>query len=54
VEALSAAQACGLGLMHQVDAHFGEPERHIFDAAGKALEDVAAIPAIWLGMWTKP
>jgi malonyl-CoA O-methyltransferase len=53
-EALAAAQGCGLGLTHHVDAHFGEPERHIFEAAGKSLEEVAAIPAVWLGMWTKP
>lgn len=53
-EARHEAQRYGLKLMQHHDACFGEPERHIFDAAGKSLEDFGGTPAVWLDIWTKP
>jgi SAM-dependent methyltransferase len=54
VETIDAMHCFGLILAHQHEAGFGEPERPIFEAAGKSLEDVAGIRAVWIGIWTKP
>jgi malonyl-CoA O-methyltransferase len=50
------ARAAGLQLEWQASQHFGEPERAIFRAAGKAdlFDAVSAIPAVWIGIWKKP
>ena len=53
-ETLLAARRCGLELSLRREACFGEPERPIFEAAGKPLEQVAGTPAVWLAVWTKP
>jgi len=53
-QTVEAARRCGLELAQQQDACFGEPERPIFEAARKSLEDVAQTPAVWIGIWTKP
>lgn len=56
VQIRAAAAATGLQLETQVDAYFGEPERAIFERAGKsdAIPMVSAVPAVWIGVWTKP
>jgi ubiquinone/menaquinone biosynthesis C-methylase UbiE len=36
-----------------VEAHFGEPERAIFEAAGKALDGITCVPAIRAACWTR-
>ena len=55
-EILEDAFQCGLELEAQHSACFGEPERPIFEAAGKAeaFEELAKTPAVWIGVWTKP
>jgi ubiquinone/menaquinone biosynthesis C-methylase UbiE len=54
VETIEAMRRFGLLLAHQHEACFGEPERPIFEAARKSLDEVAGIPAVWIGIWTKP
>jgi malonyl-CoA O-methyltransferase len=51
----SLAAAAGLALELQMDAHFGEPERGIFIAAGKGAIFAALreTPAVWIGIWEK-
>ncbi len=51
-----AAERAGLHLKSQIHGYFGEPEKPIFERAGKLerFAEVAAIPAIWIGNWRKP
>jgi malonyl-CoA O-methyltransferase len=51
----SAASEANLQLRLQMDAPFGEPERWIFRAAGKAhkFSELSLIPAVWIGIWNK-
>jgi hypothetical protein len=50
------ARRAGLEIEVQLDEHFGEPERAIFRAAGKAgvFDAARGIPAVWIGIWKKP
>lgn len=51
-----AAKAAGFVMQADHHLRFGEPERPIFENAGKA-DDFAAcaeVPAVWIGKWTKP
>jgi ubiquinone/menaquinone biosynthesis C-methylase UbiE len=50
-----AAQKAGLHLAAEVHAHFGEPERPVFEAAGRPerFAQVRDVPAIWVGRWCK-
>jgi ubiquinone/menaquinone biosynthesis C-methylase UbiE len=52
----AAGRDAGLHLHIQMDASFGEPERLIFRAAGKAqtFADLSNVPAVWIGVWNKP
>ncbi len=52
--ALWSARRCGLRLTYERAACFGEPERSIFEAAGKPFDTVALTPAVWVGAWTRP
>ena len=49
-----AAAAVGFSPEQSVEAHFGEPERSIFDSAGKAhlFDEVSQIPAVFVKTWT--
>jgi SAM-dependent methyltransferase len=49
-------RAAGLDLELQVDAHFGEPERAIFLAAGMAdrFAVTSSVPAVWISVWKRP
>jgi SAM-dependent methyltransferase len=51
----SAARAAGLEKRWETEARFEAPERHFFQAAGKAHEFAAAqqIPAIFVRCWAK-
>ena len=51
-----AAKAARLKPAWQTEAHFGEPERGIFQQAGKsaAFESARDIPAILISCWTRP
>ncbi len=51
----TAARQANLQLHMQLDAPFGDSERLIFRAAGKAhvFPDVSRVPAVWIGIWTK-
>jgi ubiquinone/menaquinone biosynthesis C-methylase UbiE len=51
----TAAKEAKLQLHMQIDATFGDPERFIFRAAGKAhtFAELSLIPAVWIGIWTK-
>lgn len=52
----AAGREANLDLQIQVDASFGDPERLIFRAAGKAhiFSNLERIPAVWIGIWKKP
>ena len=52
----SAGEHAGLELEEQLDVCFGEPERALFKKAGKEdlFYEVSKIPAVWIGVWTKP
>lgn len=52
----TAASSTGLRLETQIDGFFDEPERPIFQQAGKEelLSRLSAIPAVWIGVWAKP
>jgi ubiquinone/menaquinone biosynthesis C-methylase UbiE len=54
-ELLAAASLAGLRLDMRVESCFGDEERAYFVAAGKEElhAKVAAVPAIWIGIWTK-
>lgn len=54
-EAMDAADEAGLDLMECRAAWLGEPERPLFQKAGKTHLFAAAtrVPAIWLGLWKK-
>jgi ubiquinone/menaquinone biosynthesis C-methylase UbiE len=54
-EALEAADEAGLDLMECRAAWLGEPERPLFQKAGKPHLFTAAsrMPAVWLGLWKK-
>lgn len=57
LEAIRAAGHCaGLTLQMQIEACFSEPERPHFRAAGKEhlYLNLAGVPAVWIGIWTKP
>lgn len=45
----------GLVLEHAGDLFFGEPERAIYEQAGKAdlFEQAGEVPAIWIGRWVR-
>lgn len=51
-----AGRDSGLALESECHARFGQPERTIFEAAGKAdsLAEAANIKALWIGSWRKP
>jgi ubiquinone/menaquinone biosynthesis C-methylase UbiE len=53
---IASADRAGLTLARQVHACFGEPERPVFEMAGRPerFEQVRNIPAIWAGRWRKP
>ena len=55
-ELCASARHAGLQFKRQLEAPFGEPERAIFRQAGKEhiFAKVSAIPAVWIGIWTKP
>lgn len=50
-----AAGAAGLLLKTELQSAFDSPEQPIFAAAGKqrAFAAIAAIPAIWIGQWSR-
>ncbi len=52
----AAARAAGLQPESSIEARFGEPERPIFDRAGKSRQfgQLRRIPAIFLKTWTRP
>lgn len=54
-EAMEAADEAGLDLMECRAAWLGEPERPLFQKAGKPHLFAAAtrMPAVWLGLWKK-
>jgi malonyl-CoA O-methyltransferase len=56
VDFIGGAERAGLHLAAEIHAHFGQPERAIFERAGKAerFEQLTGIPAIWAGSWRKP
>ena len=51
----SAGREASLQLRIQIDASFGDPERLIFRAAGKAhmFAELSVVPAVWIGIWNK-
>jgi len=51
-----AAEAQGLRPDREFHARFGEDERPIFECAGKQhlYSQLRTIPAVWVGLWTKP
>jgi SAM-dependent methyltransferase len=51
-----AGRRAGLELELQLDVRFGEPEREIFRAAGRAqaFTELSRVPAVWIGIWRKP
>lgn len=52
----SAAEATGLHLEAEAQAHFEEDERTIFKSAGKQhlYSQFRMVPAVWVGIWNKP
>jgi ubiquinone/menaquinone biosynthesis C-methylase UbiE len=50
-----SAERAGLHLTAETHAYFGEPERPIFEMAGKPerFAQVTDVPAIWVGSWRK-
>lgn len=52
---VQAAKDAGLAMTARIDAVFGEPEREIFDRAGKAsaFEAVSNYPALLITRWTR-
>jgi ubiquinone/menaquinone biosynthesis C-methylase UbiE len=52
---MNGARRAGLRIAAQMDSHFDEPDRLIFERAGKLerFSEVAAVPAIWAGSWRK-
>jgi SAM-dependent methyltransferase len=50
-----SARRAGLRLGAEIHSHFGEPERSIFEKAGRheRFIEVAHVPAIWAGAWCK-
>jgi ubiquinone/menaquinone biosynthesis C-methylase UbiE len=52
----AATLQAGLKFAFQAHGRFGEPERPIFEAAGKRerFAEVSATPAVWIGGWRKP
>jgi SAM-dependent methyltransferase len=52
----AAAGSAGLRLTANLDASFGEPERSLFERAGKQhlFTRLSTIPAVWIGIWRKP
>jgi len=55
-ELYAAARSAGLRRTADFDASFGEPERSLFERAGKQhlWTRLSAIPAVWIGIWRKP
>jgi malonyl-CoA O-methyltransferase len=53
---LECARSAGLRLDEFVEPGFAEPERPIFERAGKAelFEEVRGLPALLLARWTRP
>lgn len=51
----NAGTEANLQLHIQIDAHFGDPERAIFRASGKAqaFAELSLVPAVWIGIWHK-
>lgn len=51
----TAGREANLQLQIQIDASFGDPERLIFRAAGKAqmFSELSLVPAVWIGIWNK-
>jgi malonyl-CoA O-methyltransferase len=51
-----AGGKAGLTLCRRLDAHFSDPERELFQAAGKeqVFQVVRRVPAVWIGVWRKP
>jgi len=52
----AAGRDANLQLHIQLEGSFGDPERLIFRAAGKAqiFPHLERIPAVWIGIWNKP
>jgi malonyl-CoA O-methyltransferase len=50
----AAGERAGLRLETRLQVSFGEPERALFARAGKSevFHSVAAIPAVWIGVWS--
>lgn len=50
-----SVRRAGLRLAAEIRGHFGEPERSIFESAGRLdrFTEAAEIPAIWVGSWCK-
>lgn len=51
-----AAGAAGLVCEKEYHLRFGEPERPIFEQAGKAAQFAVCrdVPAVWIGKWARP
>jgi hypothetical protein len=49
------AEKVGLRLAAEVHGHFGEPEKPIFETAGRPEQFTAVtdVPAVWIGSWRK-
>ncbi|HEY1214182.1 MAG TPA: class I SAM-dependent methyltransferase [Bryobacteraceae bacterium] len=48
-----AGECANLRLDTHLQPSFGEPERELFERAGKGqvFDEVSAIPAVWIGVW---
>jgi SAM-dependent methyltransferase len=54
-EITGSAERAGLRLTAEVNVYFDEPERAIFERAGRAdrFSEVVNVPAVWAGIWGK-
>ena len=52
----AAAASAGLRFAAHLGASFDEPERSLFERAGKQhlFTRLRAVPAVWIGLWSKP
>jgi malonyl-CoA O-methyltransferase len=54
-ELFAAGECADLRLEFHLHASFGEPERVLFERAGKGevFDEVSTIPAVWIAVWRK-
>lgn len=53
LEEIRSAARKNFQLESEVDGYFGDPEKTIFEMAGKDFAETAKVPAVWIASWRR-